>query len=197
MVTCQRKCAFTLVELLVVITIIGILIALLLPAVQAAREAARRMQCQNNMKQVGLAVLNYESQYKTFPPSSCWQSGVSPNDSGQFNNYRANWVIFILPFMDQQSLHDKFDLNAPISGNSSAANMAARAVQIPSMLCPTDPYNRIAFKGSGYATAALGDNWARGNYAANAALGQMTVGTDSVNGALPTSGGWKPATRVA
>jgi prepilin-type N-terminal cleavage/methylation domain-containing protein/prepilin-type processing-associated H-X9-DG protein len=183
---------FTLVELLVVITIIGILIALLLPAVQAAREAARRMQCQNNLKQAGLAVLNYENQYGMFPPSSCWPSGVSPYDSSQFGNLRADWVVLVLPFFELQSLHDTFDLTQAISGTSSARNMAARAVDIPALLCPSDSYNRRHFNGSkNSATAAMGDDWARGNYAANAALGEMKPFSEWFYAALPTSGGWK------
>jgi prepilin-type N-terminal cleavage/methylation domain-containing protein/prepilin-type processing-associated H-X9-DG protein len=192
-----RRFAFTLVELLVVITIIGILIAMLLPAVQAAREAARRMQCQNNIKQLGLAVLNYESQYKIFPPSSFWPVNVNPNDSSQFNNYQANWAIAILPFLDQQALHDKFDFTKPISGGSSTANIAARGVQLSVMLCPTDSFNRKAFAGSSNQyTTGFGDNWARGNYAANAAIGQMDSGSSSItqgtfNAALPSSAYWK------
>jgi prepilin-type N-terminal cleavage/methylation domain-containing protein/prepilin-type processing-associated H-X9-DG protein len=188
---------FTLVELLVVITIIGILIGLLLPAVQAAREAARRMQCQNNLKQISLAVLNYESQYKTFPPSSCWPANAVVNSSSSFSNYGANWVILILPFLDQQPLYDKFDFHYAISGSASQANMTARATQVSIMLCPTDSkYNRIAFKGSNNsATNALGDNWARGNYGANASLWQMITGTNIGSGthpgAFPNSAGWK------
>ena len=184
--------AFTLVELLVVITIIGILISLLLPAVQSAREAARRMQCQNNLKQLSLAVLNYESQWQIFPPSSCWAAGANPNDNGQLGNYRANWVILVLPFLEQQALYNTFDFTAPISGNTSAANVAARSVQLSTMLCPSDSHSREAFMGSqNSATSALGDNWARGDYAANACLGQMIYGTScSYCGALPTSTCW-------
>ncbi len=186
------KFAFTLVELLVVITIIGILISLLLPAVQSAREAARRLQCQNNLKQVGLALLNYESQCGTFPPSSFWDS--SPYDAAQLANCRVNWVVVALPFMEQQALYDSFDRTMPLSGTSSAANVAARAVDLPAMLCPTDSFNREHFMGSqSSATTALGDNWARGNYAANAALGEMRPSGGSTNWQYaggPTTAGW-------
>ncbi len=190
--TTPKSKGFTLVELLVVITIIGILISLLLPAVQAAREAARRMQCQNNLKQLALAVVNYESQWQIFPPSSSWAADASPSDSGQLGNYRANWCILVLPFLEQQALYNAFDFTKPISGSTSPNNVAARSVQISTMLCPTDSRNREPFMGSqNSATSALGDNWARGNYAANAALGQMITGTDVNCAALPSSAGWK------
>ena len=187
-----RRAGFTLVELLVVITIIGILISLLLPAVQAAREAARRMQCQNNLKQLGLAVLNYESQSSIFPPSSSWPAGVDPFNV-PLDNYRANWVILVLPFMEQQALYNSIALASPISGTANANNVAARMTSLSTLLCPTDSHNREPFMGSmNAATAAWGDNWARGNYAANAALGIMGASSGEVfNAALPTSSGWK------
>jgi prepilin-type N-terminal cleavage/methylation domain-containing protein/prepilin-type processing-associated H-X9-DG protein len=90
--------AFTLVELLVVIAIIGILVALLLPAVQAAREAARRAKCQNNMKNVALAVLNYESSKKNFPPGFVAQPS---------NVEHWGWAVFILPYLEEQSIYDR------------------------------------------------------------------------------------------
>ena len=101
---------FTLVELLVVITIIGILIALLLPAVQAAREAARRLQCQNNLKQIGLAVLNYETRHKYFPPSSQWAAAELPDIPNiPFANQRRIGSCLILPYLEQQALYDSID----------------------------------------------------------------------------------------
>ncbi len=96
--------AFTLVELLVVIAIIGILIALLLPAVQAAREAARRSQCSNNLKQMGLATHNYHDTFRCFPPGT-----ISPGESLSSQKTLVNWAIAILPYMEQQSLHDVYD----------------------------------------------------------------------------------------
>lgn len=103
----KRRLGFTLVELLVVIAIIGILIALLLPAVQAAREAARRMQCSNNLKQLGLACQVYNDAHKSFPMGSdCWGAGAPRNAPGDFR-YMSGWVS-ILPFIEQQPLYDLF-----------------------------------------------------------------------------------------
>ncbi|MFH1918527.1 MAG: DUF1559 domain-containing protein [Planctomycetota bacterium] len=125
---------FTLVELLVVIAIIGILIALLLPAVQAAREAARRAQCTNNMKQIGLALHNYHDTHKTFPPQAIWgvpntpeyQLGALP---GPFHH---TWCTFILPFMEQQPLYDTVDFLLPAWGQPIVGT------RVEGLHCPSD-----------------------------------------------------------
>src|SRR3954449_8651134 len=91
---------FTLVELLVVIAIIGVLVALLLPAVQAARESARRMQCQNNLKQIGLALLNYESSHKALPAGYLSDIDASGNDTGP----GWGWAALILPQMEETTV---------------------------------------------------------------------------------------------
>ena len=133
----SRARAFTLVELLVVIAIIGILVALLLPAVQQARAAARRVQCMNNMKQIGLALMNYHSQNNEFPASSTWPVGADGRAQGinstTFNGHGPNWVIRALPFMEEQTTYDAFNLQLPIPDN---ANELARSTPISSMLCP-------------------------------------------------------------
>lgn len=182
-----NRIAFTLVELLVVITIIGILIALLLPAVQAAREAARRMQCGNNMKQTGLAVLNYEATFGIFPPGSQWD----PAELAKLPAYdplklRLNWVGVILPYMEQQPLYDSFNKTQAVS---HVANAAFRSVKLTSMLCPSDPFNLVAFSGTKAGLATIGDNWARGNYAANGSLGAMNH-NDANAGAGPGTPWW-------
>ena len=153
---------FTLVELLVVIAIIGILVALLLPAVQAAREAARRSTCINHLKQLGLGLHNYHDAHKNFPASVRFDPSQQPLTSV---NYRTNWVIAVLPFIEETTLYDRFDHSRPISDPN---NRDARGQEIAVMKCPTDVGHEVKFS-----RTAEGDNWARGNYGANACLGYM------------------------
>ncbi len=194
--------AFTLVELLVVIAIIGILIAMLLPAVQAARESARMVQCENNIRQLGLALVNYESAQKRFPFASTWRGATGQidmtniNDSNNSTLYE-NWVIKILPQIEGKTLLGAFDLKKSIAGTASATNMKARAVPLTVMLCPTDPYNVNPFMGSASGqTSNMGDTWARGNYAANASLGYQypqsrnASGGIGIGGTTFDGGGW-------
>ncbi len=175
--------AFTLVELLVVITIIGILIALLLPAVQSARESARKLQCSNNMKNLGLALHEYHTSYGTFPPSSVWRVNGALNNTalqsgpGASAALSENWVILILPQLEQTPLYKSFDLTKPVSGSTSTVNVTARGTQLAVMRCPSDTFNGKPFVGSSNSkTTAMGDGWARGDYGANASCGYLVVG---------------------
>ncbi len=118
----KAKRAFTLVELLVVIAIIGILIALLLPAVQAAREAARRSQCTNNLKQLALALHNYHDTYQCFPPGG-WSS-----------RNQLGWTVHILPYIEQQPLYDQFNQSA---GTGYGANNGPTVNRVDAFLCPS------------------------------------------------------------
>ncbi|HUT95035.1 MAG TPA: DUF1559 domain-containing protein [Thermoguttaceae bacterium] len=136
----SRK-AFTLVELLVVIAIIGILIALLLPAVQAAREAARRSQCTNNLKQLALAAHNYHGVHKCFP-ANCYRSVGYPAAWCPFwEGFSAHTML--LPFMEQQAVYDVVkarmnDTVTPLSGWNAADFATIRATKISALLCPSD-----------------------------------------------------------
>ena len=149
----RRRRGFTLVELLVVIAIIGILIALLLPAVQAAREAARRSQCSNNLKQIGLAMHNYHSVHNTLPPGTI-NAGMTPATGVTYTwGTAANPILnhtghmLILPFMEQQPLYDQIDFTICSSGLNKVgilaggwpnANTPLMNTLIPVFLCPTD-----------------------------------------------------------
>ena len=129
------KPGFTLVELLVVITIIGILIALLLPAVQAAREAARRAQCQNNLKQVSLAMLNYESGQGVLPPGGLTlSSGIS---------YGTSWWVRILPYLESGNVVDQYHYSqGGWLGYNTAAAALLQNLQFPFMYCPSSTLPR-------------------------------------------------------
>ena len=164
------KSAFTLVELLVVITIIGILIALLLPAVQAAREAARRMQCCNKLKQIGLAFHNYHSSHRVFPPggiafedrpqltSICPPGFGSSGDGGPLQG--PGWSILILPYIEQGARHKEFDFTGTF-----AARLTDGCTQLNKDLqwkpnsvyqCPSDPHSAADIPNSNYYACAGG-----------------------------------------
>ena len=130
----QRR-GFTLIELLVVIAIIAVLIALLLPAVQAAREAARRTQCVNNLKQMGLAMANYESANGTFPGGS--YSGTYYNPPSK-TGYPENFSVFVrmLPYFEQSAMYASVNFNLH---SADQANITICGVQVRSLVCPSDP----------------------------------------------------------
>ncbi len=139
--------AFTLVELLVVVAIIGVLVALLLPAVQSARESARRSQCLNNLKQVGLALQNHESALKHLP-SGAVSKKYAPVPTHPHSFYRWSALAQILPYLENQALHDALDLSLPLYMPSAGYPVAARnkagvATIVPTFLCPSDLAERV------------------------------------------------------
>lgn len=126
------RSGFTLVELLVVIAIIGTLVGLLLPAIQAARESARRMSCTNNLKQIGVAIQNYHDTHKTLPPGYLSAFDASGNDTGP----GWGWAALLLPFMEESNLHQTIQFGLPIE---SPSNARPRTTQVATYLCPSDP----------------------------------------------------------
>jgi prepilin-type N-terminal cleavage/methylation domain-containing protein/prepilin-type processing-associated H-X9-DG protein len=133
----MNRLAFTLIELLVVIAIIAILIGLLLPAVQKVREAAARAKCQNNLKQIGLAILDYESANHVLPPgyvaTGPYVNGLSDTNPGWA------WGAFILPYLEQSNLFEQFNLNQPV------ANSPDIAAVVKTFICPSDVETEIPF----------------------------------------------------
>jgi prepilin-type processing-associated H-X9-DG protein/prepilin-type N-terminal cleavage/methylation domain-containing protein len=168
-----RLRAFTLIELLVVIAIIAVLIGLLLPAVQKVREAANRMSCSNNLKQLGIAAHGYHDVNGRFPPAVLMpyaQEGNDPLTGGAANSFGPNWAIFLLPHLEQQALYAQAN-PASYPGTNNLANLSSynlswrqvRSVKIKSLLCPSDSGADVPFTDPIAAPPESG--WARGNYA--------------------------------
>ena len=165
--------AFTLVELLVVIAINGILIGLLLPAVQAAREAARRMSCGNNVKQIVLSMHNYESAHKRLP-------GIAGNSTN--NGFSA--LAKVLPYCEQDNLHSLVDYSIPLSlgsGGGQSVNplqQPAARTEVSFFLCPSD---------GGLTEFSSNGLWAPTNYMCNSGTGQIISGVRLYNLATPST----------
>jgi prepilin-type N-terminal cleavage/methylation domain-containing protein len=136
-----RRPGFTLVELLVVIAIIATLIGLLLPAVQSAREAARRCACSNNTVQLGLALHNYEFAHEAFPPGVTGDPGPIRSEP---EGHHVGWIVRLLPFIEQRSLASHFSI---ADGVYAPVNAEARAASIPAIICPSDPTERVRDEG--------------------------------------------------
>jgi prepilin-type N-terminal cleavage/methylation domain-containing protein len=171
----RHRIGFTLVELLVVIAIIGILIALLLPAVQAAREAARRGQCSNNIKQIGIALHNYHSAHNCFPPGGLdygWAStSGGPGEPANKLVKNLNGLVLLLPFLEQQPLYNKYDFKqcaslaglagqtqsniissqrSPAGDPVTSGNAAIISQKLAVFMCPSDSYDPLLPDGSAY-----------------------------------------------
>ncbi len=169
----SRVAGFTLVELLVVIAIIGVLISLLLPALQIAREAARKASCQNNLKQLTLAVINYEQTFRVFPPSGIVDRPAAerPDAEGKYRvngyvNFIQNkgrmfsWIVLTLPQFEQQALYKQFNFNKTVLDQADAE---PQATHLPTLACPSDNAQGRILQDLVYTKRKV---FAKGNYAA-------------------------------
>jgi prepilin-type N-terminal cleavage/methylation domain-containing protein len=185
------KRAFTLIELLVVIGIIAILIGLLLPAVQKVRDAAARIKCQNNLKQIGIALQMYHDAYSVFP------SGSIPSPAScQSQNLGQTWSVVILPYLEQNNLYQQLNLNDNWSGSAGSNNVAMGATVVPVYICPSMPRG-VPFDGLGYAVTdyygivgyeIYGNNFAstRAEHLYNYGSGGFSYSRPNANAAFPT-----------
>jgi prepilin-type N-terminal cleavage/methylation domain-containing protein len=171
---------FTLIELLVVIAIIAVLIALLLPAVQQAREAARRTQCKNNLKQLGLASHNYHDVANQFPYNSDGRT-LSGNNCGATTPSNFSWIVRCLPYIDQAPLYNQLNFTDRTPNSSSVNeagwcspnNLLSTQNSLPALLCPSNPQPAKVQAGAGYCTSV---SWSQGAPVLNVAGTAAQVG---------------------
>ena len=199
----RSRRAFTLIELLVVIAIIAILIALLLPAVQQAREAARRTECKNKMKQIGLAIHNYHDTHNTFPMSFTTDGLFTTVGRGR------SWMIGILPFIEQAPLYATLDFSAPLAPTATTGalptpytpNTVAAMTVMSAFLCPSDPSSGVgkltgrsnlssdAYGVTNY-KAVAGNNWAWSSTHGNFTYTHTSGRNSGSNNGLDAGNGW-------
>jgi prepilin-type N-terminal cleavage/methylation domain-containing protein/prepilin-type processing-associated H-X9-DG protein len=187
----MRRRGFTLVELLVVIAIIGLLIALLLPAVQAARGAARRMQCGNHLKQLALGMHQFENTYGHLPPGlnlpiSSQSGAVFPGNAlvtdgkikpPRFPDQFGSWFVYTMPFIEQSNLYDRWDFSQRDFANANGPNSVA-AVIVPLFLCPSD----IAESQTTYLTGGVTYYFGANSYVANAGVRSWFIANATFDG---------------
>jgi prepilin-type N-terminal cleavage/methylation domain-containing protein/prepilin-type processing-associated H-X9-DG protein len=185
----KKKHAFTLIELLVVIAIIAVLISLLLPAVQSAREAARRAQCINNLKQLGLAVHNYHDIHNVLPPGRIWAPD-NPTGCGYnfFQCQDTNWFILMMPQFEQGTLANAFNYitgaGGPLRGLPVGffANSTVMATKMSLFQCPSDQVNKFQITPTYFGGALSGPIVSKGNYVASWGNTQWDQTNITVNG---------------
>jgi len=181
----KRPNAFTLVELLVVIAIIGVLVALLLPAVQAAREAARRVQCQNQMRQLGIGLQNYHDAVGQLPASDFWYYNFDRKPGPGYMNW--GWMPKIMPYMEQGNMMSTVDFNYRSTTNNFQGIFNRDFIQtkVPGLLCPSNPYRDETTENEGFlALSNSRSQIAEADYAAN--VGDYTNGSGAGDGVDPT-----------